>query len=69
MLFDRTNLVVVNTGVGIVMSRIHCSLVDNDGGQVVHIIRHIDGNGVLSDSVRQHVHRQREVDMTVHFLR
>lgn len=69
MLGSGTNLVVVNTGIGIVMSRVHCSLVDNDGGQVVHVIGHVNREVVLSDSVGQHVHGQREVDMTVHFFR
>lgn len=68
MLCSGTNLVVVNTSIGIVMPRVHCSLVDNDSGQVVHVIGHVNGEVVLSDGVGQHVHRQREVDMTIHFF-
>jgi chloramphenicol 3-O-phosphotransferase len=64
----RTNLVVFNTGVGVVMSRVHCPLVDDDSRQVVNVIRHVDREAILSDGVRQHVHRQGEVDVAVHFL-
>lgn len=69
MLLSKTNLVVVNPGVGIVMPRVHCSLVNDDGGQVVHVVRHINREVVFFDSVRQHIHRQREVDMAIHLFR
>jgi hypothetical protein len=52
MEYGITNLVVLNTGIGVVMPRVHCSLVDDDCGQVVHVIRHVNRKVVLSNRVR-----------------
>jgi hypothetical protein len=65
---SKTNLVVLEAGVGEIVARVHCALVHNNSGQIVHVLGHVDGEIVLLDGVWQHVHGQREVDVAVHLF-
>jgi hypothetical protein len=68
MIPDETNLVASNAGVGSVVAGVHGTLVDNHGGKIVHVLRHVNRRVVLFHGVGQHIQGEREINVAIHFL-
>lgn len=51
------------------MARVHGSLMDHDGGEIVDVLRRVDTLLVLLHSVGEHVQGNGEVNVAIHFLR
>jgi hypothetical protein len=61
-------LVSPQAGIGIVMASIHRSLVNDDSGEVVNVLRGVYALFVFFDGIWEHVEGYREVDMSFHLL-
>lgn len=50
------------------MAGVHRSLVNDDCGEVVNVLRGIDAFFVPFDSIREHVEGYGKIDVSIHFL-